>query len=215
VGSTDKRRRGGRFVTVAAFAAYPVLAHVALTRNDPRWAGAGLAILVWGLLLNTLPAVWAAVVAGGAVAGIALLAPGFPDLVLRASPVVINLALCAFFGLTLRRGHDPLITRFARLEHDPLPAAVETYTRRLTVLWTLFFAAMAAITVALEIVASRPVYSLFSNVINWLLLLAFLIGEYLYRHVRFPSYRHKPPHVILKNLSGDSGGFASRRRDAT
>ncbi|HJW70745.1 MAG TPA: hypothetical protein VJ829_15440 [Candidatus Binatia bacterium] len=215
MGSADKRRRGGRFVTVAAFAAYPVLAHVALTRNDPRWAGAGLAILVWGLLLNTLPAVWAAVVAGGAVAGIAWLAPGFPDLVLRASPVVINLALCAFFGLTLRRGHDPLITRFARLEHDPLPAAVETYTRRLTVLWTLFFAAMAAITVALEIVASRPVYSLFSNVINWLLLLAFLIGEYLYRHVRFPSYRHKPPHAILKNLSGGSGGFASRRRDAT
>ena len=204
-----------RLPALAAFAAYPVLAHVALTRNDPRWAGAGLAILVWGLLLNTLPAIWAAAAAASTVAGIAWLAPGFPDLVLRASPVVINVALCAFFGLTLRPGQDPLITRFARLEHDSLPVEVETYTRRLTVLWTLFFATMAAFTVALEILASRTVYSLFSNVLNWLLLLAFLVGEYLYRRVRFPRYEHKPPHVILKHLGVDGGGFASRRRDAT
>jgi uncharacterized membrane protein len=128
---------------------------------------------------------------------------------------VINLALCAFFGLTLRRGHEPLITRFARLEHDSLPVEVETYTRRLTVLWALFFAAMAAFTVALEMLASRTVYSLFSNVINWLLLVAFLIGEYLYRRVRFPRYEHKPPHVILKHLGGEGGGFAAHRRDAT
>lgn len=203
-----------RLPAVAAFAAYPVLAHVALTRHDPRWAAAALALLVSGVVLNALPAIWAAIVTAGTVAGVVWVAPTFPDLVLRASPVVINLVLCAVFGLTLRRGQDALITRFARMEHaTALPVAVEIYTRRLTVLWTLFFAAMAATTVVLEIVASRTVYSLFANVINWLLLVAFLVGEYRYRRVRFPAYQHKPPMAILRRFG--TGALPSRQRNAT
>jgi uncharacterized membrane protein len=202
-----------RLPAVAAFAAYALVAHVALTRHDPRVAAAGLALLAWGVLLNAMPAAWAAITAAGAVAGVTWIAPAFPDLVLRASPVVINGVLCAVFGLTLRRGHEPLITRFARMEHATLPADVETYTRRLTALWTLFFATMAVTTVALEIVASRTVYSLFSNLINWLLLAAFLVGEYRYRRVRFPAYQHKPPYAILGRFG--AGVLPSRQRDAT
>jgi uncharacterized membrane protein len=189
-----------------------VLAHVALTRHDPRWAAAALALLVWGVLLNTLSTLWAAITAAAAVAGVVWIAPSFPDLVLRASPVVINAVLCAVFGLTLRRGQDALITRFARMEHDTLPADVEAYTRRLTVLWTLFFAVMAVTTVVLEAVASRTVYSLFANVINWVLLAAFLVGEYLYRHVRFPRYEHTPPHALLRRFS--ASGRTARPGDA-
>jgi uncharacterized membrane protein len=128
--------------------------------------------------------------------------------------VVINLVLCVVFGLTLRPGQDALITRFARLEHaTALPASVERYTRRLTVLWTAFFAAMATTTVVLEIVASRTVYSLFANVINWLLLFAFLVGEYRYRRIRFPGYQHKPPFAILGRFG--TGVLPPRQRDAT
>jgi uncharacterized membrane protein len=203
-----------RLPAVAAFAAYPVLAHVALTRHDPRWAAAALGLLVWGVLLNALPAVWSTIVAAGTVAGVVWMAPTLPDLVLRASPVVINLVLCVVFGLTLRPGQDALITRFARLEHaTALPASVERYTRRLTVLWTVFFAAMATTTVVLEIVASRTVYSLFANVINWLLLFAFLVGEYRYRRIRFPGYQHKPPYAILGRFG--TGVLPPRQRDAT
>src|SRR5262249_21965493 len=117
------------------------------------------------------------------------------------------------FGLTLRPGQDALITRFARMEHaTALPTDVELYTRRLTVLWTLFFAVMATTTVVLEIVASRTVYSLFANVINWLLLFAFLVGEHRYRRIRFPRYQHKPPYAILGRFG--SGVLPPRRRDA-
>ena len=190
---------------MVAFVAYTVLAHVALTRHDARWASAGLAILAWGLLWGPLSPARAAVVSAVGVAVVSWLVPQLPDLVIRASPVVINVFLCALFGLTLRRGGDPLITRFARLEHDVLPPDVERYTRRLTLLWTLFFAAMAAITVALWLHASRTAFSLFVNGIDWVLLAVFLVGEYLYRRVRFPMYDHKPPHAIL-------GRFGTRVR---
>jgi len=185
---------------VVAFVAYAVLAHVALTRHDVRWASAGLAILGWGLLWDVLSPARAAIVSAAADALVSWLVPSLPDLLIRASPVVINVLLCALFGLTLRRGREPLITRFARLEHDALPPDVERYTRRLTALWALFFAAMAGITVALWHAASGMVFSLFVNVINWVLLAIFLIGEYLYRHVRFPRYDHTAPHALLRRF---------------
>ena len=43
------------------------------------------------------------------------------------------------------------------------------------------------------------------NGIDWVLLAVFLVGEYLYRRVRFPMYDHKPPHAIL-------GRFGTRVR---
>src|SRR5262245_31544114 len=202
-----------RFPAVAAFAAYTVLAHVALTRHDTRWGSVGLAILAWGVLWDVISPVPAAIVSAAAVALVLWLVPALPDLVIHASPVVINVFLCVFFGLTLRRGREPLITRFARLEHDVLPPQVARYTRRLTVLWTLFFAAMAAITVALWLGASGTAFSLFVNVINWVLLAAFLIGEYLYRRMRFPTYEHKPPHAILRRFG--AGVRTPRQRNTT
>src|SRR5262249_44439549 len=109
-----------RLPAVAAFAAYTVLAHVALTRHDTRWGSAGLAILAWGVLWDVILPFPAAIVSAAAVALVLWLVPALPDLVIHASPVVINVFLCVFFGLTLRRGREPLITRFARLEHDVL-----------------------------------------------------------------------------------------------
>jgi uncharacterized membrane protein len=198
---------------VVAFVAYTVLAHVALTRHDTRWASAGLAILAWGVLWDALSPVPAAIASAAAVALVSWLVPALPDLVIHASPVMINVFLCVLFGLTLGRGREPLITRFARAEHDVLPPEVERYTRRLTVLWMLFFAAMAAITVALWLAASRTAFSLFVNVINWVLLAIFLIGEYLYRRVRFPTHEHKPPHAILRKFIASLR--TSHQRDAT
>ena len=197
---------------MVAIVAYTVLAHVALTRHDARWASAGLAILGWGLLWGSLSPAPAAAISAGGVALVWWLVPQLPDLVIRASPVVINVFLCALFGLTLRRGQDPLITRFARLEHDVLPLEVEQYTRRLTLLWTLFFAVMATITVVLWVGAGPTAFSLFVNVVDWVLLAGFLIGEYLYRRRRFPMYEHKSPLAILDRFR--AGVRPSRQRDA-
>src|ERR1700757_2248134 len=51
----------------------------------------------------------------------------------------IYASLLAGFALTLRPGHEPLITGMAR-RLDGLDAELAAYTRKVTIAWSLFFA---------------------------------------------------------------------------
>jgi len=57
--------------------------------------------------------------------------------------VMINLAVCLRFALTLQPGQVPLITRYARCDQHGLPAECEGYTRRLTLAWAGLLAGFA------------------------------------------------------------------------
>lgn len=109
-----------------------------------------------------------------------------------ALPEALYLAAASMFGRTLLPGREPLITRFARLEHRPFPDELVPYTRRLTWIWALFLVALAAIEAALWLTASKAVWSLFANLLSYLLVAALFAGEYAYRRVRFPHLRHLP-----------------------
>jgi len=63
--------------------------------------------------------------------------------------VGLQLILLMTFGRTLLAGRQPLCTRFAQAAHTPLTPQHELYARRVTVAWTLFFAAMALISTLL------------------------------------------------------------------
>ena len=84
-----------------------------------------------------------------AVAGIAIYALGHQGhwglaAAYAAPHAAIYLALLALFGRTLRPGHEPLITRFARRVHGTLPPQLAAYTRRLTIAWCVFFGAQSS-----------------------------------------------------------------------
>ena len=118
-----------------------------------------------------------------------------------ALPLAVNLALCGLFGRTLAAGREPMIARFARLERgEALPADLARYTRRLTVAWTVFFAMMAATSLALAAWGPLAVWSLFTNVINYALVALFFVGEYAVRRVRFRHYRHLSPIEVVRRL---------------
>ena len=107
-----------------------------------------------------------------------------------APPVLIDLALCWLFGRTLRRGAEPLITSFARHAHaGDLPPDIPAYTRRVTLAWTLLFAAMAATAAALAAFGSGRAWTLFVYVASPALVAALFLGEFAWRRVRF---RHHP-----------------------
>lgn len=57
--------------------------------------------------------------------------------------MLINLLVALRFGMTLRPGAVPLITRYARCDRMGLPAECEGYTRRLTAAWTGLLAGFA------------------------------------------------------------------------
>jgi uncharacterized membrane protein len=117
-------------------------------------------------------------------------------------PIVINLALAWLFGRTLVRGRVPLIARFAILEQGTLSAELVTYTRTLTWLWTLLFIAAAAVSLALALSGHRDAWSLFTNFLNYVLVAALFLGEFVYRRLRFRNYRHHSPLQLLRNVRG-------------
>jgi len=105
-------------------------------------------------------------------------------------PVLIDLVLCWLFGRTLRRGAEPLVTSFARHAHGGvLPHGIPAYTRRVTLLWTLLLAAMAAAAAGLAAFGSERVWALFVYAASPALIAALFLGEFAWRRVRF---RHLP-----------------------
>ena len=185
-----------RLLGLCLFASYPAVAHF----GKPMSALAVLAALVAYLLAAVWihnPLRWLAPpVAGGAVYW---LAPP-TEWVLYVPPIVINLALAWVFGRTLLRGRVPLISRFALMEQETLSPEVAAYTRRLTWLWTGLFVAAAGVSFVLALSGHHDAWSLFTNLINYLLVGALFLGEFAYRRVRFRNYRHQSPLQLLRNV---------------
>lgn len=98
------------------------------------------------------------------------------------------------------RGRVPLIARFAMMEQGTLSAELASYTRTLTWLWTLLFAGAAAASLLLALSGNRDAWSLFTNLINYLLVALLFLGEFVYRRLRFRSYQHQSPLQLLRNV---------------
>ena len=118
-------------------------------------AGAGLAY--------TLLAYWLTTAQGTAALG--ALAP-YVHWLSYLQHAAIFLALGAAFGASLRGGREALVTRLARRVGDPLDAAGLAYTRGVTVAWTLFSAAMVAISTLLFFLAPLEIWSIFANLLT-------------------------------------------------
>lgn len=187
---------GWRVLGIALFLAYPATAHFA----RPATALALLATLLAYIAATVLvrhPARWLAPPAGAS-----LFFLGLPDTqwILYVPPVAINLMLCWLFGRTLAPGRVPLIARFAMLEQGTLSDELAAYTRKLTWVWTLLFAGAALASVLLALSGNRDAWSLFTNLVNYLLVATLFLGEFAYRRVRFRNYRHQSPLQLLRNV---------------
>jgi uncharacterized membrane protein len=196
-------------LAVALLLAYPVLTHAAVTT--------GLAYLAWtawlcisALVLLSFPGSWG-------LAGFALLAAAplvaDADALLKFPPVIINLALAAWFGRTLAPGEEPMISWFGRLVRGTeLAPDLARYTRWSTVVWTAFFVTMAAVAAALAVWAAPETWSLFANGIDYVLVGVLFVGEYVFRRVRYPHHEHRPLADVVRTVA--RAGRLSPRRTA-
>jgi uncharacterized membrane protein len=170
------------------------LTHTAAVRGEAAWVAVGIALLSWAaaaMRVTPLMSVSAGLFALGLALMLALLVPAA---MLFAPPLALNLFLCAVFAATLRRRHEPLISRFARLERrGELPPDLARYTRTLTWCWVVFFALMAAVSLGLALWTSITAWSVFTNLVNYVLVGLFFIGEYAYRRLRYRHYDHATP----------------------
>jgi uncharacterized membrane protein len=119
-----------------------------------------------------------------------------PVLALAALPhTAAYLFMLWLFGRTLLGGREPIITRVARRVRGTLPPELETYTRRLTAAWCVFFAGQLAVSALLFGFDSVENWSFFVSVLNFPLVALMFVGDWLYRVVRYP---HLPQSSIAK-----------------
>ena len=105
-------------------------------------------------------------------------------------PILTSLLLALVFASTLAPGATPLVTQFSQLMQGELDAKAIRYTRQVTIAWVVFLGLMTIEEVALALYASPLVWSLFTNVLNYLFLLLFFLAEYLLRIRRFTEMEH-------------------------
>lgn len=175
--------------------AWALLAHYGSAGNGPADFSAALAtapmlalavILLWRLANPLL-------IGLGGLLILALLALSWP--LLRQNIALLyyvqhlgtNLALGVLFGRSLLGAGEALVTHFARLAHDgEISPAKTRYTRQVTLAWTLFFFASAALSTGLFLFAPTFVWSVFVNLLSLPLLVLMFIGEHLIRFLVLP-----------------------------
>jgi uncharacterized membrane protein len=201
-----------RQVTTACAFAYPLVAHLAVARSSARLTIAAVALLVLSALLRSLTqgrlAAWLTV---PLVIGCCwwLVHSSMQVLPLYLPPVLVPAFLAWIFGQTLLPARTPLIERLVVMLHGPdtVPEdAVLVYARHLTLAWTVLFIGLAATNLLLAIFAEPEQWSLFANLIAYLIVLVFFMAEYAYRRRRFPQqpYRNMLEFVqrVLASLPG-------------
>jgi uncharacterized membrane protein len=95
-------------------------------------------------------------------------------------PVAMNFGVAALFALSWWRG-DPLVTRFARLEGEPLTPARERYCRRLTLVWAIYLALLGVVGIGIAAYGDDRLRAWWSAIVNYLLVAALFVGEMWYR----------------------------------
>ncbi len=181
------------WLVALSFVASSALIHFAVTRQTPLLERAALIalafvpfsvgiaelrLIAWcGFALLAATAWWLVGLDGGA-----------PFLFLPS--ILIPSLLAWFFASTLRPGRESLITAVARAARPDTPDYLLRYSRTLTALWASLFAAMALWDGLLAAFAPQGWWSIMANLANYLVVGAFLVGEYVFRRLRFRDYAH-------------------------
>lgn len=135
---------------------------------------------------------------------------GDPNRLYVLQHVAINLLLCGWFGSTLRPGQLSLIGGFAQ-RIRPLTPGKALYTRHLTMVWTGYFAAMAAASLLIYLLMPFDAWSFFSNLVSPACIAVLFVGEYLLRYRLHPEFERTSFTDVLRAVHAGSSGAAAER----
>ena len=115
----------------------------------------------------------------------------------------LNLFLLWFFGRTLLKGREPLITQIANHINGPLEPEIEAYTRQATFAWCFFFSLQVSTSLLLYVFAPLSYWSFFINVLDLPMLMLMFVAEHTYRRIRFPDHTRTSIMEIIRVYSRD------------
>lgn len=171
--------------------AYPVVVYLSLGHVEPRWlALLLLAIALVRLGLGRTVATWGVV----AVAlSLALLTwAGNALMPIKLYPVAVNAFLFAAFAATIVRPPSA-IERLARLREPDLPEVAIAYTRKVTLVWCVFFLMNGCIALATALWGTEVQWALYNGAIAYVLMGVIATAELLVR--RRVRARQGVPHA--------------------
>ena len=183
--------------------AYLLCCHYAVTLNAPRLQLLAVLLLAVGIILRGLLdksvlsySVIIVLMAGA----LAMEELGLLRFVLYLPPVILPLLLWSVFFRSLLPGQTPLVTGIAREVRGSLSDELCDYTRNVTALWSAAFLLLATLSALLPFVATAHTWSLFTNCLNYMLIAALFIVEFLYRQRRFSNLEHKTFWQYLQSI---------------
>lgn len=188
------------FISTGLFLAYPYLVYRGI-ESGMVWMAptifSGVFLLQAFRAGNSRTRIIKAVVAIGLLLGAFYL----QSITAKVLPVLIQLMLMYFFGRTLLKGKGPsFIESFVRLEFPEFPPGVSEYCRQLTIIWTVFFAFNALMGVGLAIWGTDFWWTLYNGILIYIMIGLLMVGEYLYRHFRFPDLGIPDPQSTIKTM---------------
>ncbi|MGR8930317.1 MAG: hypothetical protein ACU836_06720 [Gammaproteobacteria bacterium] len=101
-------------------------------------------------------------------------------------PSLVYLGLTALFGYTLW-SPPSFCERLVRLLFPEFKPGIAEYLHQVTWVWTLFFFANIFVCALLPTMASPAVWVLYTGGLVYVLMSLLVVGEWLYRHHRFPD----------------------------
>lgn len=108
--------------------------------------------------------------------------------VIYLPPIIMILLILYPFWRSILPGHTPLISRFYQLtEQENAPKAM-LYTAKVTWVWVILIVLILMNTIFLTFFASLETWSLFTNFINYLLMLGLFIAEWVFRMFWFKKW---------------------------
>lgn len=223
-------RSGNAGTMILLGASYPVFAHIAVLSGRPGMIAASIGLLAVLVLFPGLrrfrPAAWILLIAAS-MALYQVARSGHTLLLLFLPPILINGFMAWIFGSTLLHGRTPLIERAIILLHGTskdITGEMAAYARRLTSAWTVLFVVLATANLSLAALASPgglllsagldpPVtvpleaWSLFANVLNYVVVAAMFAVEYQVRLRRFPQQSYGSFFNFIRRLAAVGAMF--------
>lgn len=117
-------------------------------------------------------------------------------------PSFIYLWLAAFFGHSLW-SPPSLLERLVRLQFPEFKPGIAEYLRQLTWVWTGFFALNVPLCALLVPLAGQDIWAIYTGVVIYLLMGILGVGEWFYRHHRFPDLEIPPALETFKVMARD------------
>lgn len=198
-----------RAATICLIILYPLTTHFSVAIGDPNPSLflmlLGVLLVSTGLFLNHKYKASAYVLFGTMgvyFAAYFIFSDHFK--ILFIPPLLVSLFLLWLFGRSLAPGRMALISKMATAYHGELPPPVVLYTRRVTIMWTIYFAVFAISVFYLGFISPSTSGSFYINLFNYLVITLLLGGEYLIRVYRFKDLQH-PSFIGFLRLLNNSG----------